>query len=185
MTLGDTITLQRLFIGFSIPERVRNICREALVQYKPFIKRNIPEDRWHMTLLFLGDCLDTQAYAAVLAQPLPQAYVPTITLTHIGKGLAGNQLWVSALPTVALEEMGQMVRTRIGEAGLRAPSLLQSRDFMPHIHVADLQPALKSLLVDKPLQVTFVPRELHLFRSETAPEHKRIYTSQARIPLLA
>lgn len=176
---------QRLFIGFAIPERVKAACQEAIRPYQKHLKGVISPQRWHITLLFLGECTEVAALQAVLIKPIPQAYLPTITLTHIGKGLAEGQLWVSALPTVALQQLEKTVRARLVETGLKIPGLMQSQDFAPHIHVADLEPNVPSLIVDKPLQVTFVPRELHLFRSEILAEDARVYTSQARIPLLA
>lgn len=176
---------QRLFIGFALPERVKAMCQEAIRPYQPHLRGVIPPKRWHITLLFLGECLGVETLQAVLAKPIPQTYLPTITLTHIGKGLVEGQLWVSVLRTVALEQLEKTVRARLVETGLNIPGLIQNRDFKPHIHVADLQPTLTFLLVDKPLQITFVPQELHLFRSEIAAKDNRVYTSQTRIQLVA
>lgn len=136
-----------------------------------------------MTLVFLGECSEFALYEKFLTQPLAQPYLPTITLTHIGRGVARGQLWAYSLPTPALQRLQQEMRQRVQASGLTAPGLLLEQDFVPHIHVGDILEQAPALIVDRPLQATFVPKEIHIFRSEVV-DKKRIYTSQARIELV-
>jgi 2'-5' RNA ligase len=180
-TAVATPTRERFFVGLAIPERVCVAISEGLIPFQSSIQRLLPEERWHITLLFLGE-IDSQIVAwDKIIQPATQLYLPTITVTHIGKGLAKNQLWAWVLLNQGLQNMQHMIAQRFANEQQPTPQSTSDTAFVPHIHLANIHGVL---LPDRALSVTFVPREINVYRSDINSAGERQYVVIHRIPLV-
>lgn len=177
-----TAETYRLFLAVPIPERARSVIRRAMTYYEDSIERFIPEERWHMTLLFLGESPDPTGYLPRITKPLTQAYVPTLTLTHVGRGVTGRQLWVYAAATPLVEKIRSDIADRFKQMRFAAPGLKEDRPFVPHIHVADLATQSRQSLADESATITFNIPAIHIYRSEQGEKGVQ-YTSLRTIPL--
>lgn len=173
----------RLFFGLAIPDSTREKISVAL---SSFDKNSItlrPEAGWHLTLLFLGECPDVKGYLSRMTKPIPQAYVPTVVVTHLGKGLVGHHLWAYAQTPPSLEAVREELFMRLKKMRFAAPGLKEKKPFVPHIHVADLAANHKTeMLPDKPIKSTFAVKEICLFQANKA-DKEHPYTIVATIPL--
>lgn len=183
--MGDTKPGQstfRLFVGIAIPDKQRQVIRGALGAYQKQIASVIPEERWHMTLLWLGDCGDPTTILPAIGKPMPQQFLPTVTLTHVGRGLVERQLWAYGLSTPWLNALRADVAKRLGETGLTAPGLREAKPPVPHIHIAGLKPTAPASLPDELANATFTVPALHLYQAQTIKK-KTHYTSLTSIAL--
>lgn len=160
----------RLFIAIPIPDHIRPRLREALQSFHDVTSKDHREDRWHVTLLFLGEVEETADFPRhlpAIAAALPKLYIPTVTLTHAGRGKAPGQLWAYAQPTGPLMEVQITLRNEVARVLPERES--ERRAFVPHIRLASLKPeARDTALADWPLGISFAAREAELVRSEVA-----------------
>ena len=183
MSLLDTPdTTARLFIGLAIPDKAKQAIYTALRHYSDYTERKVPEENWHMTLVFLGDIENHKQYISRLSKPIPQAFMPAISLTHLGRGLQRKQLWTYANPTPAVVGLKKSVEDRLKK--LRMPYKKEAeRDFVPHIRVADMYDITSGIgIPDGVINETFTPKEAYLYQSQETPLGVR-YTIEATIPL--
>lgn len=172
--------LNRLFIAIAIPPRAREILKTSLVQFQDAMKRPISENNWHMTLLFLGQCPNIKGYLARLTKPIPQPFVPTVTITHIGRGAVKRQLWAYASVTPNFEQVRTELVNRLKTMRFQAPGLKEKRLFVPHIRLADLEGG--KILADKAAAVNFAVREVVIYRSHPS-KHEVTYEAIGTVPL--
>lgn len=154
----------RIFIGASIPSQVAQYLKNNLEGYTKFTKKMIPEENWHITFLFIGPVEDEQKLTKTVDKTMSQAFLPTISLTHIGRGLQKQQLWAYAKPTSLLTNIRKELT-----ASVNTLTNISSRhnDFVPHIKLANLRPSpYDKLLADKPLSAVWQIKELCVYRSE-------------------
>lgn len=177
-----TDTRVRLFVAVPIPALIQKNLIAALNSFPQYIEQTIDQERWHLTLVFLGEVENPRQYWSRLTKALPQAFMPTISITHIGRGLQRDQLWAYAHPTAILfnlyRELGQRLR------GMRFPLPRQQYDdFVPHVHVANLYPMARGIgIADAAVTTTFSVRELLVYRSVPGA-HGSQYATEAAIPL--
>lgn len=172
----------RLFVGIAIPEKAQTVIQRALGAYAAHIDRVVPPERWHLTLLWLGECPDPTALLPHLSQPMRQQFLPTVAITHLGRGLARQQVWASGLLTPLLGTLRQELMQRIQETRLAAPGLKEVGALVPHVRVATLKPSAPVSLPDELASVTFTVPALHLYRSEIIKKEPR-YSVVTSIPL--
>jgi 2'-5' RNA ligase len=157
----------RLFIALPIPDHARRHLREAVQHFRDSLAREPAEDRWHLTLLFLGevdDAVDWPRHLPELAAKLPKLFIPTVTLTHAGRGRASGQLWAYAQAAGPLMDV-QLTLQR--ETANVVQQRAERRAFVPHVRLAALKPEAKNTaLADVPLSVSFAAREAELWRSD-------------------
>lgn len=171
----------RLFIGIEIPDKPRKVIRGALGAYQKQIENMIPEERWHMTLLWLGECAEPTDYLAAMGKPMPQQFLPTVTLTHVGRGLASHQVWAYSLSTPLLTALRTDLRARLQGVGLTMPGLAEKKPFVPHISIANFKPSAPASLPDELANVTFAVPAVHLYHSQLRKRQRQytILTSMA------
>jgi 2'-5' RNA ligase len=172
----------RLFVAAAIPEHARAALRDTLSAVAPAIDHRVPEERWHLTVLFIGPAEADEA-AAVFTGSAAELFTPTVHLTHLGAGRQPEQLWAYAEPTALLERLRAAVIARAAAAGLVVPAA-DSRSFVPHVRLADLAPKQAALLPVVPLSISFPLRELTLFASvpDGADRH---YEPRGRLDLVS
>ncbi len=123
----------------------------------------------------LGQSTISDSQLEILQKPLPLTYAPIINLQYVGKGLVDRQLWAYAKATADVLALQKAVTERLHTIGLSTPN---SREYIPHIHLADLLET-SSLVkhTQEPLQVTFRPRMVSVFRSieiDNSVQYERI-----------
>ena len=133
----------RLFLGLSIPATTHQLFHQALGAFPQYIEKVLPESRWHMTLAYLGDVENPQQYLSRLLKPLPQAYVPTVTVTYVGRGLHRMQLWGYINPSTSLLNVRTQVIDRLKT--MRFPLPKTKDEYLPHIHLANLYPMARGI----------------------------------------
>ena len=173
----------RLFFGIEIPLPVQQAIETSLRTFPPPLHQRVPADRWHMTIFFLGECPNIRGYVSRLKKPIAQAYLPTVQITHLGRGLAPSQVWAYVEPSPVLDAIRADILERLKKMRFPSTLLRQSQSFVPHIHVADL-PAEKdsSLVSDSLIQAVFALKEVVLFESKKT-EVGLTYTKELIIPL--
>ncbi|MEK7557235.1 MAG: RNA 2',3'-cyclic phosphodiesterase [Patescibacteria group bacterium] len=174
-------TVARLFLGVSVPEPVKTRLQEtAKSSFGQYIERIVPAEQWHLTLFFFGDVRNHAQYLGRLTLPLKEAFVPTITISHIGRGKARDQLWAYVNPTPALLNLREALNERLRK--IHFPRPVEFRSFHPHIRLAKFYPVVRRLgIADVPHRTAYAIREAYLYRSTLAP-HGSTYTIEATIP---
>lgn len=164
----------RLFIAAEIPDEIAIRLNEKLKQYTPYVKRLVNQENWHMTFLYVGMVNDFTRHRETLSNRLSQAFLPTITLTHLGRGCQPDQLWVYAKPTALLQTIRQQLLARVKE---ELPSFTETNEwayFVPHIKLADLRDrSISKFVADSPLLVTWPVKKLFLY-------HSRVYLGETK-----
>jgi 2'-5' RNA ligase len=174
----------RLFIALLLPEVVHKALRQAMVRWESYVKSTVPQDRWHVTVAFLGEVADDQDLAALL-EDLSLPFLPAVTITHLGRGEQTQQLWSYAAPTYPLQTLHKIIMERVQSSGLLLPTADLHRDFVPHIHIGDFTAeAMLMMLPDEIIQATFVPKEAVLLASMRDGETS-YYKPQGTIKLKA
>lgn len=154
----------RLFLGLSVPVATHHLFHNALAAFPQYIEKTQPETAWHATLAYLGDVENPQQYLSRLLKPLPQAYVPTVAVTHIGRGLHRMQMWGYINPSTILLNVQRQLVDRLKT--MRFPLPKTSDDYIPHIHLANLYPMARGIgIADSPCAARFAFRQIHLYES--------------------
>jgi 2'-5' RNA ligase len=170
-TLTDKVSTQsagmpRLFVAAEVPDEIKILLNEKLRQYTTYIKRLVNQNNWPMTFLYIGRVNDFESHQEVLGRDLSQAFLPTITLTHLGRGCQPDQLWVYAKPTALLQTIKQQLLQRVEGQIPNVSQTNQPEMFVPHIKLADLRDrSISKFVADSPLLVTWPVKKLFLFNS--------------------
>jgi len=163
-----------LFIGMPIPEETRLALRAALRQYPQHIEKKVVEESWHLTLQFVGEVKQSKTKMASLMAPMPQAFLPTVNLTHVGRGLTRDQMWAFAHQTPLLNNLRRQVRARLEELGwdtANKNSLEYQRQFVPHVNLARLYEAALGLgIADTAVALTFKAPRINIYQSEVSKQ---------------
>ncbi len=177
--------IARLFIGFAIPEHVKTVLKKTIkTHYHEHIQQLVPHERWHITVVFLGNVDSPQNFYHELSKPLIQTHVPVVKMTHVGPGLPNHQLWAYANATPALQQIKTDIRQRLASVGLALSAQEEERPYVPHIRLADLTESTSGpfRLSDTPSSVSFPVKEAHIYRSHQSEGGVR-YTIEASITL--
>lgn len=177
-----TTTKTHLFLGIPIPSNVVTQLTRGMQQYPQYIERAVPPERWHLTVVFLGEVENPRQYYSRLFKTLPQVFVPTVALMHLGRGLTRSQLWAFAHPSTGLLSLRQQLLERLKKMRVPLPQRGE-REFTPHIHVADLFAMSRGIgIADHPLSVSFAIPAVHIYRS-TLDANGPTYTIEGTIEL--
>lgn len=171
----------RLFLGISIPAPARKAIAATFPQFSHYIEKTIAEDRWHLTLLFLGDVENPQQYLSRLLKPNPQAFVPTVSVMHVGRGIQRLQLWAHCHPSTSLLNLQTQFADRLRT--MRFPFPKNKDAYTPHIHLANLYPMARGIgIADAACATRFAFTQVHLYESLPLG-NSSTYTIRASIPL--
>lgn len=156
----------RMFIGLEVPANVRTQIREHLKDYTRHTKKLVPEENWHITILFVGEVLEYKQYLEPLEEVMPQTFLPTLSLTHIGKGLQPQQLWAFAKNTTLLGKLQKQLIDRLNSLHIGLESNVNS-SFTPHIKLGDLRTgSANGLIADLPMLAAWRVEKLNIYRSD-------------------
>lgn len=166
-------SIERLFLSLPVPEQAITPIQRSLAQYPQYIERPVKPANWHLTLLFLGAVKNPTQYYGRLKLPLPQQFVPTVRITHVGRGLHKHQLWAYAEPSAVLVNLRDELMARLKKMRFRfgADAAVEENDFVPHITIAKLFPVAGGVgLADFPVTVSWSAAEAQVVRSTPRPE---------------
>lgn len=174
-------TVVRLFLGLPVPESVKSKIRQtAENHFGKYFAQLIPEERWHVTLFFFGNVHNHAQYIGRLSQALPQAFVPTVSVTHLGRGARREQLWAFIQPTPGLLALREALDIRLRK--IHFPRPVGNRTFRPHISLAQFYPVVQGMgMADVPCQTAYAVKEAYLYQS-TVPHEGPRYSIIATIP---
>lgn len=159
-------TKARLFLALPVPAQARARLLEAAARnFSTTIEALTQEQNLHVTLFFFGEVKNHAQYLGWLKQGLPQAFVPTVTITHIGRGAAREQLWAYVTPTAGLMALRESLNEKLRK--IHFPRPIQAHKFTPHIRLATLLPVARGMgIADVAAPMTFAVPEAHLYKSE-------------------
>ena len=182
MNYDQPDTTARLFLGLPVPEPVRaKLSEAARAHFSSYFNEFRPEGNWHLTLFFFGEVRNHAQYLGRLKQDLPQTFVPTISITHLGRGGDRGQLWAYVTPTPALLSLREELNERLRK--IRFPRPIDSKKFIPHITLANFYPTVSGLgVADTRLQASYAVNEAYLYQS-ILNQGKARYDTVATIPL--
>lgn len=176
-------TYARLFLALPVPAATQAKLAQVATEHYAKHMKLVPPDRWHLTLFFLGEIKNHGQFIGRLKQPLPQSFVPTVSITHIGRGEKRDQLWAYVQPTAGLLALREAVRERLVKIHFPLPA--DRRTFLPHVRLGTFFPAVRGIgLADTACATAFAVREAHLYKS-TLTHEGSTYTIEATIPFSA
>jgi len=156
----------RLFLALPIPPTTASILEQSLQQYPQYIEKVIPTANWHLTMVFLGDVENPMQYLSRLLKLMPQTFMPTISLTYVGRGLQRDQIWAYAHVNPLLTNLRQQLVERLKKMRFPLPADHQ-REFVPHIHLANMYPLARGVgMADHAINVSFAAQAIHLYHSQ-------------------
>lgn len=183
--MAGTLVTTRVFIALSVPEQVKVTVSDKLRAIGSAIDQVIPPENWHLTIAWLGETTTIEQHVQRLSVNLPQTFLPTVRLTHLGRGRVKNQLWAYAENSMVLQNIHNEIVARVVALGLPLPDATRERPFIPHIRVADLVvPSIREVGVpDYPLTTSFSFFSLSVYLSRHNLTGGSQYKTIAQIPL--
>lgn len=173
-----------MFLGVPVPSSLFSRLEHAIGEYPNYIDTLIPADFWNVGLLDLGRVENPSQYISRLIKPLPQAFVPTVQINCVGRGLERKELWAHVHKNQSLIALRKSLVERLGT--MRFPleqTEKRGTTWQPHVVLASLyNMALAVGIADVPTVATFAVSEVCLYREHTDHAGTR-YTVEATIPL--
>ena len=156
----------RLFIGIPIPYKARHPLALGIEEFADSVEKTIDPLNWHITLAWLGGKVENhEQYIEKIGQPLSQSFLPTVNVTHMGKGLKPNLLWAYVKRTPHLSNIRDEIVARLKEIEFPLPRDID-REFVPHITLASFtKEAETKAMADHPINLTWPIKEAILYRS--------------------
>lgn len=173
----------RLFIGLPIPVKARESIENSMRNFKDYIEQPVPAENWHITLMFLGSVENPKQYFSRLEKPLLQSFVPTVSVTHIGRGIKRDQLWAYITPTPALLSLKEAIATRTKALRMQYEGGAEHDEFVPHIRIANLYDVTKGIgIPDGAAKASYTVHMAHVYQSHQT-DTGTTYSIEASIPL--
>lgn len=161
----------RLFIGLPVAARLHSALTEICQRYGTRIKTTVPAVNWHITLVWLGEVTSWADYrerllTPQLLAPLSQPFVPTVSITHVGRGHQPAQLWAYIGLSSPLLTLRANLLKRLQTLDFPLPEREVSRIFVPHIRLAQLDTTSGQVVIpDNFVSLRFSPAQVNLYRS--------------------
>src|SRR3989338_2427826 len=170
-SVGYATNIMRLFVAAPVPETVKEKLLETARSLAPAPARWVGAENLHLTLLWLGEVAEPEELLASVPEQLPQPFVATALITHIGAGKKLGQIWAYVHPETPLLNL---------QAGLKKllASPEEDRAFTPHITLARGGTEGGQLGADRAFQTTFKISELGGFPSGVDPRKRPVSRSE-------
>ena len=174
-----------LFLALTVPESVAQALQPIYTHYVSVLEERTPRDNLHVTLVWLGPAEVPSELVEGLLKPLPQSFVPTVRLTHVGRGRARQQLWAAVEATGPIVALRQQLIKRLKKVGWQLPKNTLRRPFSPHITVGTLYDQVSHIgVADHSLITSYTVSEIVLYQSEPVPGKPSHYTRVGSISLV-
>ena len=148
--------------------------------YQGVLEKSVSQEKWHCTMLFLGNA-DLSAHAQeIITQPIRQSFHPVITILSLGEGKKQGQLWAYVQIQAFLHEIRRELMQRVEAAEILLSTSEQTQELVPHIHIGTLILSSAGATVpDIPVKTVFSLPELVLLKSNSDASYEQL----ARIPI--
>ncbi len=156
------------FIALSLPEAASQAIQNAMRTYQTAIPVPVSKQRWHCTILFLGDCEIPDSAREELFKPLRQKFHPSITILSLGEHVPTQQLWAYVQQSPAIAQLRHELIDRVRACGIAIPVSELAREFIPHINLGKIVRTDAIALSDVPVKTLFSPKELRVLTSNPA-----------------
>ncbi len=175
-----------LFLAFTVPDSVAQALQPIYAHYVSVLKERTPRDNLHVTLVWLGPAEVPASLIEELLKPLPQSFVPTVRITHVGRGRARReQLWAAVEATGPISAIRQQLQERLKKIGWQLPASSRKGSFSPHITVGKLYDQVSHIgVADHPLITSYTVSEVILYQSDPVPGKPSSYTRVGQISLV-
>lgn len=178
--------METLFLALAVPEGLADALEPIWAHYGSVVDKRQSRERLHLTLVWLGEGRAvSDQLIRTLTQPLPQSFVPTVRLTHIGRGHVRNQLWAYGEAAGPIMGLRQQLIGRLQETRWQLPPQASSFPFTPHIKIASLYDQVSHIgIADYPLVTAFSVKAVRLYKSTREVSGQRVYSVIEQIALL-
>ena len=178
------VATESIFVAAAIPKDVATVLAATFQQYPQHIKLKVRQEKWHVTFAWLGQQQNYQAFLAALLKPMRQTYLPTLHITHVGRGVVRHQLWAYANPSVVVVNLHERLQQRLSQLKISLPETKQQRpEFVQHVHLANLYNMSRGIgIADYAVNLSFAIKELQIYVSRPA-DHSTSYHELGSIKL--
>lgn len=180
--------MDTLFLALTVPDTIVATLTPLYSHYGSVVQERTPAAKLHVTLIWLGSAEVPGHLIKKLTEPLPQSFVPTVRLTHVGRGRQRQQLWAFGEATGPLMAIREQLLQRLTDMGWPLPKQERRHPFTPHITVASLYDQVSHIgVADHSFITSYAVREVVLYKSTpslTPNEKKNTYIPLSTIPLV-
>ena len=162
--------VEDFLIGAPVPERVASILQASMDVYPQYIEQRLPAAQWYISLAYLGEVENPAQYYSRLRKPLVQAFLPTVQLTHVGRGRPLRQeLWAFAEATPVLLGIRAQLVARLKKMRFKFPTDKLRQEYIPHITIGHLFSQVGHLgIADVAAVTSFGLHAVHVYSRRTA-----------------
>ncbi len=174
-----------LFLAFTVPDTVAQALAPIYSHYVSVLQDRTPRDNLHVTLAWLGSAEVPAPLIEELLQPLPQSFVPTVRITHVGRGRAREQLWAAVEATGPITAIREQLLQRLQKIGWQLPKETSRKPFRPHITIGKLYDQVSHIgVADHPLITSYTVSDIGLFESTPVTGKSSQYKQLGTISLV-
>jgi 2'-5' RNA ligase len=176
--------MDTLFLAFAVPSTIADALEPLYQHYGTVMEKRQPREKLHLTLVWLGEMAADENFLKKIRVPLPQSFVPTVRLTHVGRGRARDQLWAFAEAAGPIMAIREQMLARLKDIGWDMPKQGLHKSFTPHIKVGTLYDQMSHIgVADHPFITSYAVQELILYKGSPGA-HQAAYTPLASISLI-
>ncbi|HSX24750.1 MAG TPA: hypothetical protein VLG69_02185 [Candidatus Andersenbacteria bacterium] len=147
-----------VFIACNIPKNTILAIRDGMRSYQHVLATSVPQEKWHCTILFLGNIELSDEMKTILTQPIRQPFHCILTVLSLGQGQNKKQLWAYI--------QTQQLLTSIRQELIYRARIHEPKEFIPHINVGALENQSDGRPIpDMPVKATWSVSELLLLQS--------------------
>src|SRR5688572_26178190 len=130
--------MDTLFLAFTVPPAIADALEPLYQHYGTVMEKRQPREKLHLTLAWLGEIAADENSLKKIRVPLPQSFVPTVRLTHVGRGRARDQLWAFAEAAGPIMAIREQMLARLKNLNWDMPKQGLHKAFTPHIKIGTL-----------------------------------------------
>jgi len=174
-------TLARMFVAIPLSNEARQRLKVMVKQYDSSLERVVPEERWHITLAWLGKVPRGKAEEwQRITEPIQQIYVPVVRFSQVAQGRNKQQLWAYIQPTTALNNLRSLILKRFSVTNEE-----ELNNFAPHVNLGRLKSEAQRFgPKTQAIGFSYVFDQVILYESDVS-EKEPTYIPKSRIVLPA
>jgi 2'-5' RNA ligase len=169
---------ERMFIALPVPEGAVSKLEKAVGEFGMYLESNVPIERWHMTMFFMGEVQNPKQFYKRLPDVIPLPFLPTLHITYVGRGEKRDQLWAIAEKSQSLKDLRMEIIRKLRK--LRFPMTDAQRKnkdpFVPHVRLAKFNDvAMRMGLADSAINSSFAIKSANVYISRLGPDGPKYY----------